>query len=217
MGGGQSLLGRRLIRVVGREQAATRRGRLASWGSPEPCSFGDPPSSPSPSAVSPTTGNRFDSALGSYGVCYFGTDLLACYGETLARFRPDLGLAAIASEEGFMGIGEVPADWRFRRLAAQVRFIETPERPRLQFLDIEGSPDAGSATRRTGRPAQLLWATPILMYRLFEAPTVESPDSLANGLTSNLPTMARRNTLGFVTSHAFRRTGSAGQRSKALE
>ena len=43
---------------------------------------------------SPKTGNRFDSPFGAYRVRYFASRLEGCYGETLARFRPDVTLRA---------------------------------------------------------------------------------------------------------------------------
>jgi RES domain-containing protein len=65
---------------------------------------------PDPLSVSPAlppseldrlnVGNRWDSALGNYRVLYFGSDLEACYGETLARFRPDLELLALVKPNG---------------------------------------------------------------------------------------------------------------------
>jgi hypothetical protein len=59
--------------------------------------------------------------------------------KTLSRFRPDPRLSAIAHEEGFMALGEVPADWRHRRLA--VRAAPTPSSaiPAIRFLDIEAA------------------------------------------------------------------------------
>lgn len=85
-------------------------------------------------------GSRFDSPDGSYGVLYFARTLEACFGETLARFRPDLELLALVSDEwkemGFMEPGAVPREWRERRLAVRVRLI-TP----LTFIDVE---DAGT-------------------------------------------------------------------------
>lgn len=44
-------------------------------------------------------GNRFDSATGSYRVLYFSTTLQGCYGETLARFRPDPRLEDVVGDE----------------------------------------------------------------------------------------------------------------------
>jgi RES domain len=84
----------------------------------------------------PKVGNRFDSPIGNYGVLYFGTELEACFGETLARFRPSIGLAEIArgewSDMGLMAPGTVPADWRQRRLAVRATTQED-----VNFLDVE--------------------------------------------------------------------------------
>jgi hypothetical protein len=90
----------------------------------------------------PQTGNRFDSPLGSYRVVYFATDLKGCYGETLARFRPDTHLLELLKDEweerGWMNVGDVPAAWRQRRIAVQAEFV-----PRgrfaagVRFLDVE--------------------------------------------------------------------------------
>jgi hypothetical protein len=90
---------------------------------------------------SPTTGNRFDSPDGGYGVLYFATTLDGCYGETLARFRPDPRVQAVASQEwrerGFMDVGDVPADWRQRRVAVRVEFVGTGMHDGAEFLDVE--------------------------------------------------------------------------------
>jgi RES domain len=110
--------------------------------SPDPIRFSPPPE---PEALnSATAGNRFDSPTHSYSVCYFATELAGCFGETLARFRPDPGLASVASEEGFMLSGEVPADWRYRRLAVRAAPESNGTPPR--FLDVENL-----ATRETLR------------------------------------------------------------------
>ncbi len=90
----------------------------------------------------PNTGNRFDSPLGVYGVTYFSTTLAGCFGETLARFRPDPKMLKLVQKEwtdlGFMKVGDVPADWRQRRIAVHVAF---PAQDRfahgVQFLDVE--------------------------------------------------------------------------------
>ena len=83
---------------------------------------------------SPRAGNRFDSPLGTYGVLYFGTSLEVCFGETLSRFRPDLSLAPIVqgewSKSGFLLPGEVPADWRHRRLAVNAKAAGAVSFPR---------------------------------------------------------------------------------------
>jgi hypothetical protein len=81
-------------------------------------------------------GNRFDPLTLSYGVLYFGTDLEACFGETLARFRPSLAMLALVREEwaarGYMAVGSVAADWRQRRTAVHIRLPA-----HRQFLDVE--------------------------------------------------------------------------------
>lgn len=110
------------------EQGVWRVGR-----SPDPIYFAAPPS---PAHLdSPTAGNRFDSPTQDYRVCYFATKLDGCFGETLARFRPDPKLLAVSREEGFMLAGEIPADWRHRRLAVRARPVGngTPTR----FVDAE--------------------------------------------------------------------------------
>ena len=105
--------------------------------SPDPLRCSDPPD---PSLLdSPTAGNRFDSPTQDYRVCYFASTLDGCFGETLARFRPNLRLAAIAAEDGFMAIGEVPADWRHRRLAVRVTTATDEQYPAPRFLDVEAA------------------------------------------------------------------------------
>jgi RES domain len=85
----------------------------------------------------PKVGNRFDSpAPGLYGVIYFGTQLECCFAETLSRLRPNPRLVAIArmdeaEDQNLMPLGEVPADWRHRRLAIRAEIDGPP------FLDVE--------------------------------------------------------------------------------
>lgn len=113
------------------------RGLWRVGRSPDPLHFGDPLD---PDLLdSPTAGNRFDSPTQDYRVCYFATSLEACLGETLARFRPNPALAAVAHEEGFMAIGEVPADWRHRRLAVRVRPTPSARLTAVRFLDVEAA------------------------------------------------------------------------------
>ncbi len=102
---------------------------------PDPISFPDPPRADD--LDYPRAGNRFDSPTENYGVCYFATDLTACFGETLSRFRPNPALASAAAEDGFMNVGEVPADWRNQRIAVQATFVPTENLPSIQFLDVE--------------------------------------------------------------------------------
>lgn len=84
-------------------------------------------------------GNRFDSLTGQFRVLYFATDLTACFGETLSRFRKDPKLAFLDEEWDelhFMPRGAVPKDWRTNRSAVRVSL-----RSDLRFLDVE---DAGT-------------------------------------------------------------------------
>lgn len=82
-------------------------------------------------AALPNAGNRFD-VLGG-GVLYGATRIEGCYAETLARFRPSPKIRAlIATDDGFMNAGSVPADWRERRY----RYLIQCQDP-LPFLDVE--------------------------------------------------------------------------------
>jgi RES domain len=57
-----------------------------------------------------TFGNRYDDPLGEYRMLYAGTPRLGAFAETLARFRPDLELAATcAAIEGDARDGAFPA------------------------------------------------------------------------------------------------------------
>lgn len=103
-----------------------------------PIHFADPPD---PTTIaSPHAGNRFDSPTRSYSVCYFATDLTGCFGETLARFRPDPLLSSIAAQDaeeaGFMLAGEVPAAWRQVRLEVRAQALPVNGDP-IRFLDVE--------------------------------------------------------------------------------
>jgi hypothetical protein len=105
--------------------------------SPDPLRFNDPLA---PDLLDiPSAGNRFDSPTQDYRVCYFATTLDGCFGETLARFRPNPRLAAIAQEEGFMSIGDVPADWRNRRISVRAGPIPSSRLPTISFLDVEAA------------------------------------------------------------------------------
>jgi hypothetical protein len=100
----------------------------------EPFTLRDPP--PPLSLRSGGVGNRFDSALGNYRVWYFATELEGCYAETLAPLRPDPAVVAAIGkdEDGHMPLGEIPADWRQRRIAVRASFPE-----RRPFLDVEAN------------------------------------------------------------------------------
>ena len=62
-----------------------------------------------------TFGNRFDDPQGYYRVLYASSQRLACFVETLARFRPDLSLLAeldtIEGDDDFVALGTLPRDW----------------------------------------------------------------------------------------------------------
>jgi hypothetical protein len=62
-----------------------------------------------------TFGNRFDDPDGYYRVLYASSQRLACFVETLARFRPDLSLLAeldaIEGENDFVRLGTLPRNW----------------------------------------------------------------------------------------------------------
>jgi hypothetical protein len=126
--------------------------------------------------LNPRTGNRFDSPLSVYSPLYFATKLDGCFGETLARFRPDTQLLAVIGTEwqelGFMNLGEVPRDWRQRRLAVRVRFED--ERTRfpngIQFLDLD------SAITREGLRQELAAVLAYYGHPDMDAATVHSHD-----------------------------------------
>lgn len=103
----------------------------------------DPFAAPAPLSMhelnDPRAGNRFDSPLGAYRVLYLSSQLEGCFGETLSRFRPDPRLVELVRGEwgelNFMPPGEVPADWRHRRLAVRAELSGGP----VTFLDAEAA------------------------------------------------------------------------------
>lgn len=80
----------------------------------------------------PRSGNRFD--VPGAGVLYAATKLIACFGETLARFRPSPAIRAVLgeSDEHFVVVGGVPQDWRLQRTIAEIE-VDVPP----QFLDVD--------------------------------------------------------------------------------
>jgi hypothetical protein len=78
-----------------------------------------------------TFGNRFDDPLAEYRVLYAGRPRLGAFAETLARFRPDLELAAecalIAADPRdadfapALGAGVVPVEWCATRVIGAAR------------------------------------------------------------------------------------------------
>jgi hypothetical protein len=128
--------------------ATPSRGGLWRVGrSPDPICFGDP--LPAELLDDARLGNRFDSPTQSYRVSYFSSSIAGCYGETLARFRPDPELAALAREDGFMGVGEVPADWRVRRLAVRAT-VAGAGGEKARFLDVESASTRAVLRREIG-------------------------------------------------------------------
>ena len=136
--------------------------------SPDPLHYSDPLD---PAMLdSRSAGNRFDSPTGDYRVCYFSSTLEGCFGETLARFRPNPRLSAIADEEGFMSIGAVPADWRHRRLAVRATVATSERWPALRFLDVEAA-----TTRALLRP-ELGELLAFYGYDDLDVPTIRGGD-----------------------------------------
>lgn len=134
--------------MTSREEPSVEVVRLPSEGIWRIGPATDPYAVVSPLTVdelnSPRAGHRFDSPVGNYAVLYFGTRLEGCFGETLARFRPNTALAAEIRADwaarGFMPPSEIPADWRHRRLAVRA----TSAQEDTVFLDVESA-----ATRAT--------------------------------------------------------------------
>jgi hypothetical protein len=91
-----------------------------------------------------STGNRFDSPTGAYRVLYFSTTLDGCYGETLARFRPDPQILSLVETEwdelGFMQVGDVPTvrggDRRVTRWIGQWAYDQTTDSGEPRFAGI---------------------------------------------------------------------------------
>ncbi|HEY2056217.1 MAG TPA: RES domain-containing protein [Solirubrobacterales bacterium] len=151
------------MRIVSPAAGVWRVGRT-----PDPIEFPDPPRADE--LDYPRAGNRFDSPTENFRVCYFATDLNACFGETLSRFRSDPALIAAADEEGFMPAGSVPADWRNQRIAVQVKFVPNELLPELRFLDIEAL-----KTRRELR-SELASLLAYYGYEDLDVPTVRGAD-----------------------------------------
>jgi hypothetical protein len=90
--------------------------------------------------ASPRQGNRFDTA--DFGTIYMGTTLQACYGETLARYRPTPDLARMVEDDWkcFMAPGQIPAEWRDKRakvhatLAAGEVFVDIEALATREYL-----------------------------------------------------------------------------------
>lgn len=153
-------------------------------------------------------GNRFDSLTGAFRVLYFGTNLEACFGETLSRFRADPKLAFIDEEweaNRFMARGTVPKDWRMRRTAVRV-LIKTDRR----FLDVEALGTRKRLQRLLG-PVLALFEVEDL-----DVAAIRGPDRRVTRLIAEWPG-ARSTNEGneclpvFAISPASRRAGNAGR------
>jgi hypothetical protein len=72
-----------------------------------------------------TFGNRFDDPEGYYRVLYASSRRLACFVETLARFRPDLSLLAelgeIEGDDDFLPLGTLPREWLAARMMGSAK------------------------------------------------------------------------------------------------
>lgn len=111
-------------------------------------------------------GNRFDSAMGDFYVWYCATTLEGCYGETLAPFRPDAKVRQAVGDhdEGLMALGDVPADWRKRRVAVQATFAELP------FVDVE------AVETRERLTDELSWVLDLVGYDHIDVSAIRSRD-----------------------------------------
>ena len=77
------------------------------------------------SSLAHTFGNRFDDPNAEYRVIYASSQLVSCYVEVLARFRPDYALLAelraMEGEDDYQQVGVIPDEW------FESRFIGTAE------------------------------------------------------------------------------------------
>jgi hypothetical protein len=77
------------------------------------------------SSLAHTFGNRFDDPNAEYRVIYASSQLVSCYVEVLARFRPDYALLAelraMDGEDDYQQVGVIPDEW------FESRFIGTAE------------------------------------------------------------------------------------------
>jgi hypothetical protein len=135
---------------------------------PDPINFPPPPKADE--LDYPHAGNRFDSPTENFKVCYFATNLEACFGETLSRFRPNPALAEAAAEDGFMQNGEVPADWRNQRIAVRASFVPSELLPTIRFLDVE------ALKTRRALESELASLLAFYGYSELDVPTVRGGD-----------------------------------------
>lgn len=154
------------------------------------------------------TENRFDSLTGAFGVLYFGTNLEACFGETLSRYRADPKLAFIEDEWqklSFMARGSVPKDWRVRRTAVRVEVATD-----AAFLDVEALSTRKFLQRELGAVLQLFEVDDL------DVAAIRGRDRRVTRLISEWAwhqtyRYGDRCSPGCATSPESRRTGSAGR------
>ena len=128
-----------------------------------------------------TFGNRFDDPQAYYRVIYASTQRLSCFLETLARFRPDLTLAAelaeIQGENDFTPLATVPASWLENRVIglahAEGQYADIYATEWMSYLRRElaslavslGVADIDAATLQAARPRQLTQQASLLVFR----------------------------------------------------
>jgi hypothetical protein len=105
--------------------------------------------------------------MANYYVWYCATERDGCYGETLAYLRPDpkVQTAIDNDDEGLMLIGEVPADWRKRRVLIRATFPK--DRP---FVDVE------AAETRAVLREELAWVLELVGLDDIDVSAIRSSD-----------------------------------------
>lgn len=118
-------------------------------------------------------GNRWDSVMGIFSCLYFATEQEGCFGETLARLRPDPELKKLVSEEwsrlNFMDPGSIPRDWRTQRLAIRAEVVGG-RHPGGHFLDVYNA-ETAAWLRSEMLPVALL-----LGHEDIDVATLQGPD-----------------------------------------
>lgn len=88
-------------------------------------------------------GNRYD--VPGAGVLYVGDSRAACFGETIARFRPAPAMIELLGDEPeggpFMPLGSIPQDWRLQR-----SMVELELDPDARFVDVDAPETLGWLT-----------------------------------------------------------------------
>ena len=118
----------------------------------EPWEYPDWKRADKSSSQAHTFGNRFDDPNAEYRVLYASSQLVSCYVEVLARFRPDYALLAelraMDGEDDYQQIGVIPDEW------FESRFIGTAEVDVIILTSTIGlgftpALEASAAVRRT--------------------------------------------------------------------